>query len=287
MFTAMSHWSGLRPLVSATPSILDPHYDPLRYPVVALCHGDPAALAPSCAPTVHRWDRCWNGPTHSPGSWPKLVRPLPLPYPHHQSRLSRTDLANLFSAAQQLPRSRVSSPILVPLGLAHLNSHQQGQLYCAAQLRCRAYSLECCSQWRAGPVLLLLWPWRAALLMATGGERQGRKGISPSPKHHTSNKLWYQLSNAHTLRATSHSPIPHPLSLKAKPTLLSAVAKGAEPALPLWWPWGQLSHFPRWWGVGDWGTLPSHPCHHTRDKWQDQFPHDHTLGAGSPKNQGH
>ena len=41
----MSHWSGSRPLASAT------HYQywiltgtSLRYPVVALCHGDPAAL---------------------------------------------------------------------------------------------------------------------------------------------------------------------------------------------------------------------------------------------------
>jgi len=44
--TAMSHWSGSRPLVSATPSILTgtPLCDNNSYPAVALCHGDPAAL---------------------------------------------------------------------------------------------------------------------------------------------------------------------------------------------------------------------------------------------------
>jgi hypothetical protein len=40
MFIEMNHWPGSRLLASAAPSILDPH----RYPVVSLCHGDPAAL---------------------------------------------------------------------------------------------------------------------------------------------------------------------------------------------------------------------------------------------------
>ena len=38
----MSHWSSLRPRASL--SILDPHQDFGRYPVVALCPGDPTAL---------------------------------------------------------------------------------------------------------------------------------------------------------------------------------------------------------------------------------------------------
>jgi hypothetical protein len=46
MFTAMSPWSGLRPLVSATISILNPQRTALGYPVVSLCHGDPVALDP-------------------------------------------------------------------------------------------------------------------------------------------------------------------------------------------------------------------------------------------------
>lgn len=40
----MSHWSDSRPLASATLLIVSSHGAPLRYPVVALCHGDPVAL---------------------------------------------------------------------------------------------------------------------------------------------------------------------------------------------------------------------------------------------------
>ena len=43
MLTVMS-WSGTRSLVSVIPSILTLIGAPLGYPVVALCHGDPAAL---------------------------------------------------------------------------------------------------------------------------------------------------------------------------------------------------------------------------------------------------
>jgi hypothetical protein len=44
MFISMSQWSGLRPLASVTSSISDLIGTPPSYPVVALCHGDPAAL---------------------------------------------------------------------------------------------------------------------------------------------------------------------------------------------------------------------------------------------------
>lgn len=40
----MSHGSGLRPLASATLSILDPQWDSSQYPVVTPSHGDPAVL---------------------------------------------------------------------------------------------------------------------------------------------------------------------------------------------------------------------------------------------------
>lgn len=43
---------------------------------------------------------------------------------------------------------RISSPSLIPSGPL-----QQGHLYCVTQARCRACFPECCSQWRAGPVL--------------------------------------------------------------------------------------------------------------------------------------
>jgi hypothetical protein len=53
---------------------------PLRYPVVALGHGDPAALdlqawsLPALLCVVHRWGRCWSGPIKAldlglGGSW--------------------------------------------------------------------------------------------------------------------------------------------------------------------------------------------------------------------------
>ena len=44
MFTAMSHWSVSRPVASLRLSILNPPGTPLPYPVITLCHGDPAAL---------------------------------------------------------------------------------------------------------------------------------------------------------------------------------------------------------------------------------------------------
>jgi hypothetical protein len=73
MFIAMSHWSGLRPLASATPSVLDPNQD---YSQISCCWPlswrsykfGSVGLTPSCALTVHRQGRCWGGPTQSPGS---------------------------------------------------------------------------------------------------------------------------------------------------------------------------------------------------------------------------
>lgn len=38
----MSHWSGLKPVTSATSSILAILWTSLRYPVLSLCHGDSA-----------------------------------------------------------------------------------------------------------------------------------------------------------------------------------------------------------------------------------------------------
>lgn len=56
---AISHYYGLRPLTSATLSILGPHWDSFWISCVALCHGDAVALdlqvqPPSHAPVVHR-----------------------------------------------------------------------------------------------------------------------------------------------------------------------------------------------------------------------------------------
>lgn len=40
----MSLWSSSRPLASATPTVLDPHWDSLSWPVVALHPGNLVAL---------------------------------------------------------------------------------------------------------------------------------------------------------------------------------------------------------------------------------------------------
>jgi hypothetical protein len=74
MFIAMSHWSGLRPLSSATPSIVNPHWDSsrtsCRCPVSWRCWGfEFAAL--TLSPAVHGLGRCWGGTSQSPGSGPE------------------------------------------------------------------------------------------------------------------------------------------------------------------------------------------------------------------------
>jgi hypothetical protein len=46
----------------------------------------------------------------------------------------------------QIPTTtRGSCPTLMPLRLAHMQPYRQGQLYCAAQVRCRVRSPECFS----------------------------------------------------------------------------------------------------------------------------------------------
>ena len=55
MFIAVNHWSHVRPLASATLSILDPHWDS---PGISWCHHvswRSAGPALSWTPTVHRW----------------------------------------------------------------------------------------------------------------------------------------------------------------------------------------------------------------------------------------
>lgn len=71
MFIAMSHWSSRSPLASATPSILEPHWGSSRIschcPVSSRsCSFGSVGLEPSHTPAVHRWGRCWGGPTQTP-----------------------------------------------------------------------------------------------------------------------------------------------------------------------------------------------------------------------------
>lgn len=71
--TMMSHWTCSGPLVSATLSVLDTHWD--SSPISCCCPVSwrSAGLAPSLAPAVHRWGRRWGGPTQSFRSGPELA----------------------------------------------------------------------------------------------------------------------------------------------------------------------------------------------------------------------
>jgi hypothetical protein len=118
-FIAMSHWSGSRPLASDTPSILDPHRTPLRYPAVVLCHRDPAALDLQDWP-FHEGqqltgdvDLGWGNP--KPCIWAWMVAKLVnLPYLYHQ----------------------VNSPSVFPASLHYATSSiEQGQVSCSQALR--------------------------------------------------------------------------------------------------------------------------------------------------------
>ena len=62
MLIAMSHWSGLRPLASATLYILDSNRDSCCCAVSwRSCRFGCAGLTPSCTPAVHRWGRSGPG----------------------------------------------------------------------------------------------------------------------------------------------------------------------------------------------------------------------------------
>ena len=128
MFIAMSHWSGLRPLAPATPSILDP----LRYPVAAvLCHEDPAALdlqepALLHALVLNRWGR----PAQSPGSGPRWQ----LSWSAHQlscihtTRVSSPALLWLGHPVPPLAGGRVSSPLVPSECLTRMHSSSTVEL---------------------------------------------------------------------------------------------------------------------------------------------------------------
>lgn len=70
MFIAMIHWSDLRPLASATPPtgsslglLLAIQFFPVLWRAqLWICK------APLCISAVHRWGKCWGGPTQSSAS---------------------------------------------------------------------------------------------------------------------------------------------------------------------------------------------------------------------------
>lgn len=119
MFIAMS---SLRPLASASLSILEPHWDSILIsrccPVSwRSCSFGTVGPASSFTPAIHRWGKILGWTIQSPGSGPKRY-------------LSWS--ACLFSA-------------LMPSGLAHQQPPQSGLALPCCSGKCRAHSPESCS----------------------------------------------------------------------------------------------------------------------------------------------
>lgn len=100
-----------------------------------------------------RWVLGWANSQHSLSAWvvAGFISLLAFPNCHHLGVLSRTALTSSPNVAGS--RSGASCPALTPAGPAHLLSHQQGHVYCFAQVRCTAHSLDCCTCGGAGLVL--------------------------------------------------------------------------------------------------------------------------------------
>lgn len=73
MSLAKSHFYDLKPVISATHSLLGPYCD---FSYISRCcpvlkrfwSFGSIGLAPSHAPAYHRWGVCWGGPTNNPAS---------------------------------------------------------------------------------------------------------------------------------------------------------------------------------------------------------------------------
>jgi hypothetical protein len=117
---------------------------PPSYPVVALCHGDPAALEQQDWPW-HDSQSFTNDVDVGVGqlraldlSWVVAVLVIvpSLPYLHHQGKFPSIALAKPPNAA--ISRRQGQLFCSYELGSAHLCSQLQSQLYCAVQMRHRA-----------------------------------------------------------------------------------------------------------------------------------------------------
>lgn len=156
-FIVASPWCGLRPLASATLTRWDPPgCSFFRYPIVALCYGDPVALLlQDCSLHVFQQfidevGRCWGGPAQGLGSepgwwvgclayrfsWAHASRASSSAFPRQGSEPAFLSVAigkrqDWLSHAHA---TRVSSPdLLVGASLRHTH-HCHAQLYWAIQL---------------------------------------------------------------------------------------------------------------------------------------------------------
>lgn len=112
-----SHWSGWRPLVSATLSMLGPHWDSSRTPCCFLSCGDlwlwVCGSGLSSALADHRWSGNWSRPSHNPGSGPGQLQGWSACQfsPILTTRVSSPALSWLIHLLQQWARVR---PVLLP-----------------------------------------------------------------------------------------------------------------------------------------------------------------------------
>ena len=158
MFITMSHCSSSRPLGFCysidTETSLELLLDILLLPDVIeilklwICRTSSFMCSGSSS-----IGRCWCEPSQSPGSGPGRylsgsVASSSSPTP--SGELSSTDPAS----SSDVSANRDISPIPMSLQPAHPCPHQQGQLYCASKVRCRAHcSPECCSRQGSGTAI--------------------------------------------------------------------------------------------------------------------------------------
>lgn len=139
-FVAVSYQSGLRPLASVTPSILDSHWDSFHLTCCCsvsrrTCSFGSSGMVHSRTPTGHKWCRFLEWANSEP--WIRVwvlaekVNPLALPHPHHQGEL--------FSTATSKRQAQPS----------HSNALQ------ASSPEPTRASFTVLSNWDAGPTLLI------------------------------------------------------------------------------------------------------------------------------------
>ena len=74
---------------------------PLRFPAVALCHGDPAGQALSHTPEIDRWGRCWAEPP-----LPAWLRPGSGPAPDCSSQQGGMTTTHDYASFYWIPMLR-------------------------------------------------------------------------------------------------------------------------------------------------------------------------------------
>jgi hypothetical protein len=120
VFTAVSHWSGTKPLASATLLLWVLTGTPLWYPAVVLCHEILQLWFCRTVPfiqEVHKWGRCWGWVNSKPWIWGWVTAGL-VRFP---ATMPQSPVSRLYTDKRQKPLShahptRVSSPAFTSSG---------------------------------------------------------------------------------------------------------------------------------------------------------------------------